>query len=321
MNVIVLFLKFIATKVRIRFQFFLFLARMVEFWARTVRFCCFDLIFYYYFCKNFYSWYRFFMHKILIVDDERPARDFITELVTSCLPDSKVVHAENPDKALAYIEAENFDLLFVDIEMPPPYMNGLELIEAINRMGKYPFTVIISAHRTVDYTIRGYELGVARYIPKPLKESSEESEHDTIHHISKPIYDDKIFEAIQSYLNKVKNETIELKIYSGFRRVAVNQIHAIETKNRRKVDIYTSDALWKAVTEPLSQLFNRLPSYFLYIRRNCVINTHAVKRYVPKSREVFVDCQNREYSFIVSRENMKKLAALLDPENMEKDDA
>ena len=262
------------------------------------------------------------MHKILIVDDERPARDFITELVTSCLSDSKVVTADNPDSALACIQAENFDLLFVDIEMPPPYMNGLELIEEINRMGKYPYTVIISAHRKLNYTIRGYELGVARYIPKPLSELPEGGEpDDTVHYISKPVYGEKIFEAIQSYLGKVKNETVDLKVFNGIRRTKIDRIHAIKTVRRGKVNIYTSDILLKEVAASLNQLHSRLPSYFLYIRRNCIINIHAVKHYVLKSREVFVDCQNREYSFTVSRENMKKLVALLNPEERVKDDA
>ena len=250
------------------------------------------------------------MHRIMIVDDERPARDFITELVSSYLPDSKVVHAENTDKALACITAENFDLLFVDIEMPPPHMNGLELLAKINRMGKFPFTIL-------------------RYIPKPLPKG----EPDPVYYISKPLYDERIFEAIRFYLSKVASETVDLKIYNGIRRVAINQIHAIETAGRGKVNVYTSDTLLKDVSKSLCQLHDRLyrrgfmcpvdtqspariPSCFLYIRRNCIINLHAIKHYIPKSREVIIDCQGREYSFTVSRENMKKLAALLSSKNI-----
>jgi len=54
------------------------------------------------------------MHKVLIVDDERPARDYLSELVSSCLPDSKVTLAEDAEKALRCLQTENFDLLFVD---------------------------------------------------------------------------------------------------------------------------------------------------------------------------------------------------------------
>jgi len=74
------------------------------------------------------------MHKILIVDDERPARNLIAELVASYIPDSKTVQAESAYKALSYLRNENFDLMFVDITMPG--MSGIELLEEVNRMGK-----------------------------------------------------------------------------------------------------------------------------------------------------------------------------------------
>jgi CheY-like chemotaxis protein len=50
---------------------------------------------------------NFNMHKILIVDDEKPARDFIAELVTSCLPDSEITKADHPQKAIACLQRED----------------------------------------------------------------------------------------------------------------------------------------------------------------------------------------------------------------------
>ena len=40
------------------------------------------------------------MHKILVVDDERPARNFIAELAAFYIPDSKVIQADSAYKAL-----------------------------------------------------------------------------------------------------------------------------------------------------------------------------------------------------------------------------
>ena len=54
-------------------------------------------------------------HKILIVDDERPAREYITELVMSYVPNSKVVQADSALNALSRLQVEDFDLIFVDI--------------------------------------------------------------------------------------------------------------------------------------------------------------------------------------------------------------
>ena len=69
----------------------------------------------------------FVKHKVLIIDDERPARNFIAELVATHLPHSKIIQAENAQKALRCLQTENIDLMFVDIEMPE--MTGLQLLE------------------------------------------------------------------------------------------------------------------------------------------------------------------------------------------------
>ncbi|MCL2435767.1 MAG: hypothetical protein FWD09_06490 [Lentimicrobiaceae bacterium] len=47
------------------------------------------------------------MHKILIVDDEKPARDFIADLVTSYIPNANVTQTDHPRKALALIKKED----------------------------------------------------------------------------------------------------------------------------------------------------------------------------------------------------------------------
>ena len=126
------------------------------------------------------------MHKILIIDDERAARDLVAELITFYIPDSKVTKTDSAFKALEIIQTEDYDLLFVDISMPR--MSGLELLEEVKRMGKEPYSFIITAHRQYDYAVKGFRLGILDYIEKPL-------------------HKEKIGEAAKLYLSKAKIET------------------------------------------------------------------------------------------------------------------
>ena len=205
------------------------------------------------------------MHKILIVDDEKPAKDFIAELITSVLPDSEITKAGHPQKALTCLQREDFDILFLDVCMPG--MTGLEMFEKVNLKGKRPFTVVISAHREFDYAVKAMELGVVQYITKPL-------------------YRDKIYEVIRRYLKVIKMETIELKIPAGISRLKIEQIHAVQTVDRSRVKIYTSDALVPFVSGTLRSLFPFLPAHFRYIRRDCILNCHAIADYNLKGNEV-----------------------------------
>jgi len=238
------------------------------------------------------------MHKILIVDDERPARVLLAKLVGLYMPDSKVIQGENALRAIEIMQTENIDLLFVDISMP--VMNGLEMLEEIYRTGKKPYTFIITAYQKYEYAIKGLRLGIIDYIEKPL-------------------HKEKIYDAIKLYLNKVESDSIDLKVYDGIRRVRIDHLLAVEAIGRGKVKVFTHEFIFPEVISSLAQLYARLPSNFIYIRRDCVINLHEVKHYNLKAniREIFITYQNKEYPFVVSRENMKILSTWLNSEKLE----
>jgi len=241
------------------------------------------------------------MHKILIVDDERPARILLAEMISYCIPDSEITLAESAFSAMEYSQKKNFDLLFVDISMPE--MTGLELLEELRQSGKSPYAFLITAYRRYDYAVQGFRLGILDYIEKPL-------------------YKEKIQKAVMLYLSKIKTNVIDLKIFNGVRRVPVGDLLAIESVGRSKVKVYTTGEILQEVTSTLDQIYKLLPSNFCYIRRNCIINLHAVKHYNLKSylREIHVGYQDKEYSFVVSRENIKNLAVRLHFDNLEKNE-
>jgi len=222
------------------------------------------------------------MHKILIVDDEKPARDFISDLVTLYIPNAKVTQADHSRKALTCIQKEDYDMLFLDIRMPD--MNGLELLEHIKSLGKDPYTVIISAHSEFNYAVKGIELGVVKYITKPL-------------------YKEKIHEAIRLYLRKIKTNILELKVPEGIRRVEVSHILALETTDRGKMKVYTTSDTIPYVSGTLSLLYKLLPPNFHYIKRDCIVNNNFITSIHSKTREVVVN----GVVFTVSRGRWRQL--------------
>ena len=230
------------------------------------------------------------MHKILIVDDEKPARDFIAELVTSYLPDSKITKTDHPLKAMECLKEEDFDLLFLDICMPG--MTGLDLLEKLSLQGKHIYTVLVSAYREFDYAVKGIELGVVQYLTKPL-------------------YREKIHETIRSYLKYANRDTIVLNTPQGAHRLSIEHILAIQTVDRAKVKIYTPHGEIPFATGTLSKFHLLLPAHFHYIRRDCILNFHAIAGYNLKGYEVVILCRNEKTTLKISREKMKELAAWL----------
>ena len=232
------------------------------------------------------------MHKVLIVDDERPARDFIADLIVFYLPDSIVTQADSAQKALQCLQKEHFDLMFLDIEMPG--MTGLQMLEqyANSQEGTSvtPYTFIVTAFCKYEYAVASLRLGILDYIEKPL-------------------YKEKIYKAYKMYMDRIKTDTIELNVPDGLRRIQTSRLLAIQSVARNKVKVLTSDVLIPEAAHSLKQLFTQLPPNFCYIRRDCIVNVLEVKHYNLKAREITFVCQNEEHSFTVSRENMRELAA------------
>ena len=75
--------------------------------------------------------------------------------------------------------------------------------------------------------------------------------------------------------------------------------------------VYTSDAILPDVAYSLKELQAMLPSNFIYIQRDSIINIWEVKHYNLKMKEINIVSQNKSYSFNVSRNNMKKVVAFL----------
>ncbi|WP_294966404.1 response regulator transcription factor [Sulfurimonas sp.] len=61
---------------------------------------------------------------------------------------------------------ESYDIVLSDIAMP--YVDGVELTRIIKKINPSQEIIILSAHKEVDYLLEFINLGVRRFIPKPV---------------------------------------------------------------------------------------------------------------------------------------------------------
>jgi len=104
-------------------------------------------------------------NKILIVDDEKEIRNFLSMALTK-LSNYRVELAENGEDALQKIEKEGFDLVLTDLKMP--IMDGLQLVDRIAKSKPEILTVLMTAHGSIDSALEAMKLGASDYITKPL---------------------------------------------------------------------------------------------------------------------------------------------------------
>lgn len=100
---------------------------------------------------------------VIIVDDERSARNEIQRALLP-YPDFEAIgEAKNADEAQAAIEAKKPDLIFLDIKMPEK--TGFDLLSSLTFIPEVVFTTAFD-----QYAIQAFDKNALDYLLKPIRE-------------------------------------------------------------------------------------------------------------------------------------------------------
>lgn len=100
--------------------------------------------------------------KVLIIEDEYPARMLMIDYILQCSELKLAGIAENGEKGLNLLKEKDFDLVFLDINLPGK--SGLEVLKlAKSGKTKFIFTTAYS-----EYAVNAFELEAIDYLLKPF---------------------------------------------------------------------------------------------------------------------------------------------------------
>ena len=108
--------------------------------------------------------------RILVVDDEEPARQRLIDVLRKDANIAEVMEATDGMSAVTMIERENPDLVFLDVQMPE--LDGLGVIEAVGA-AEMPLTVFVTAYD--QHAIRAFEANALDYLLKPYSDERLEA--------------------------------------------------------------------------------------------------------------------------------------------------
>ena len=104
------------------------------------------------------------MTKILVIDDERPIRSTLKEILE--FEKFTVDTAEDGKVGLDLILKNKYDLILCDIKMPK--MDGMEVLDKIVENNIETPVVMISGHGNVETAVEAIKKGAYDFIQKPL---------------------------------------------------------------------------------------------------------------------------------------------------------
>src|ERR671937_1230539 len=100
---------------------------------------------------------------ILVVDDDKPQRDILQEILTAAGYD--VTTAASGEAALKFSKDRRFDLALTDLKMTG--MDGIELLQHLLAQDSSIIVILLTAHGSIDSAKDALRRGAFDYLQKP----------------------------------------------------------------------------------------------------------------------------------------------------------
>lgn len=235
------------------------------------------------------------MLNILIVDDEKPARDRLRRLVEP-MPDFKVCgEAMNGNEALEQIREHSPDILLLDISMPG--LDGMGLARILQEGGASPAVIFCTAYQ--DQALRAFEVEAVDYVVKPVRaERLEQALQKVVRYIGKT-------EARQED-NHFLRSTVGGKVVL----TPISRVICLVAEDKYTTVIHEKGST--VVDESLTELENLYPSLFFRIHRNALVSRkhlRGLERTPEGHTQVLLSGTDRKPE--VSRRNVSSLRKLI----------
>jgi two-component system LytT family response regulator len=108
--------------------------------------------------------------RVLVVDDEAPARQRLVDLLRNDPGVGQVLEAADGLAAVDAIERERPDLVYLDVQMPE--LDGLGVVDAVGA-ASMPLTVFVTAYD--QHAVRAFEANALDYLLKPFSDERHDA--------------------------------------------------------------------------------------------------------------------------------------------------
>ncbi len=214
--------------------------------------------------------------KLIIVDDEPLARDYIRRLLTDESEFEIIGEASNGKKALELIIDLKPDLVFLDVQMPE--MDGFQVL---NDLKEENLPIIIFTTAYEQYAIQAFEFHAIDYLLKPFDKKRFETALDHIRSLISNKYEKNLTSIqIKELLNDSGRERKPLE------RILIKQNGKVIFLKTNDIDYIKADDKFvrihfgqksHLVRQTLSAMTEQLNSnIFFQIHRSIIINIERI---------------------------------------------
>ena len=205
--------------------------------------------------------------RILIADDEAPARARLRDLLDECrasFPLAIVDEARNGREALEVLNREKVDIVLLDIRMPE--IDGMEAARHIAGMPEPPSIIFTTAFDS--YAIKAFEVNAIDYLLKPIRVERLLAALNKTRAAPRPSR-----EALDAAANQPRRH---LSVHERGKIILVPLAEVLYLRAELKyVTVRTADREF-LVEESLTRLEEEFSDAFVRVHRNCLVARAAI---------------------------------------------
>ena len=206
--------------------------------------------------------------RILIVDDEAPARHRLRELLDDCaavLPIMIVGEAQHGREALDILQTVPADLVLTDIHMPG--MDGIELARHLLKLSRPPVVIFTTAYH--QHALAAFEVHAIDYLVKPVRVQRLLAALQKVPRL-KPMTVEKLTQlpaAARRFLSVTERSRVVL--------VPVDEVVYLKAE-LKYITIRTAQREY-LLEESLTRLEQEFGARFVRVHRNCLVARDFVR--------------------------------------------
>lgn len=201
------------------------------------------------------------MYKIVIIDDERYAVEYLCHVLDWKKLGFEVFSTTNPLEIPVLLKNQEIDLLLTDIRMPE--YTGMDLLNMVSESELKTKVIFLSGYSDFQYAQQGIKRGLFAYLLKPIVK-------------------EELAETIQRFLNCQKSEAVLPTTEKKITDTLIEQINEYINEHLNE-SLSLEEIARKAYLSPgyLSQFYKK--------ETGCNLSAYILEQRIKKSKELLLD--------------------------------
>ena len=242
--------------------------------------------------------------RVVIADDERPARSFLSAILRTFNDVEIVGEAANGMEAVQVIESKRPDLALLDLQMPE--VDGLGVVRLLKK-NRTPLVAFVTAYD--EYAVRAFEVNAVDYVLKPVEAARLRQTIDRARErLERDDYRTEETERVRAAASAYEAassrpllQRIPVRRRDEIFLVPVHQIVSA-VADGELLHLRTSANETHTICYRLRDLAARVePAQFIRLGRSTLVNVEMIRRIVSMPGGTFTVVLNNNEEFRVSR--------------------